>query len=149
MDKSKIVVGTLAALAIVSAVGFGLMFMRLGQDCMSGSDGASCPAVAEVEGVRYYVGSSHDLVNVEGALTPFAQIARTNSSRSFLSMSTYALSGVDPAKVLVAENAPSADQAGRYRLLHSELGEAAEHAEVCPYISAADLPRFDYCPHPQ
>lgn len=135
----------LGLVAIFVAIG-AVLFLGQLDPCMSGSGGGSCPALADVNGVRYYVSSAWDLVNTDGALTPYADISRTNSSMSFLSMTTYALAGVEPGDALVAENNRTDQHPWKYRLLHSDIGNHAAYPALCRYIRPNDLARFGNCP---
>jgi hypothetical protein len=144
IDRNKVVVGILAALAIASAIGFGIMFSRIGDSCMNGNDTASCPVLADVDGIRFYVGGPQELINTEGALTPHSTITRTNSPTHFRSKTTYALAGIDPRVLQVAEAAPDSNEPGQYRLLHP-LNMDAAYPGLCQYFTPADRSIIEEC----
>ncbi len=141
IDRSKVVVGLFAVLAAASAIGFGLMFSRLGGDaCLDRfGEGAACPALAVVNGTRYSVGVPTELVGVENALTPYAEITRTNVPEQFAELTAYALAGVDPTLALVAYTQPGpGDPPGSYRLMFVTGGDDADGAwpAIRPYLPA-------------
>ena len=118
IDRNKVVVGLLAILAVVSAVGFGLMVSRLGDDgCMSGSGSASCPTLADVNGVRYTVSIGQAFKNIEPDLSPYAAISRTNAPDRFAEMQAYSVAGFDPAVLLITRTTVGAGDEGPYRML--------------------------------
>ena len=149
IDRNKAVIGTFAILAALSAIGFALMLGQLGRDaCLDGTGaGASCPALAVVNGMRYGVGNSTQLVDAEAALTPYGDIERTNVPVHFAEMTAYSLSGVDPALVLVARSSATPDAAGPYRLMFvigSGDSDAAWPA-ICRYLPEDDQAADDRC----
>src|SRR5215210_7041543 len=120
INRNNVVVGLLALLAAVSAIGFGLMVSRLGSgDCMSVSNDASCPVLAEVGRTRYMVAVASPLQNIESNLSPHEPIDRTNAPGDFAAFVTYRIADIDPAAVLAAPARPTRDEdVATYRLLY-------------------------------
>ena len=152
IDRNKAVVGLFAILAAASAIGFGIMFTYLGRDsCLDGSDsGASCPALAVVNGTRYGVGVSRPLRVSTDDLTPYAEISQTNVRDNFAEMTAYALAGVDPSAALVAKSAQRLDVAFEYRLMFVTGGKRSEAAwpAICRYFIEEVRAADDRCPDP-
>jgi hypothetical protein len=90
--------GLLAILAVISVV----LFLGNRDGCMSGSDGGSCPALADVNGVRYEISAASQVVDAETALQPAGVVERTNYAPYFLDETVYSLHGVSSRAVLVA-----------------------------------------------
>ncbi len=148
-DRPIVILFTL--LAAASAIGFGIMFSMLGRDaCLDGvGEGASCPTLAVVNGMRYGVGTSTQLVGAEDALTPYGDIARTNVPDQFAEMTAYSPSGVDPTLVLVARNRPTSDDSGPYRLMFVTGGDSdAAWPAICRYFTEDQLITDDRCGAP-
>ena len=152
MNRSNAIVGLLAVLAAAAAIGFGLMLTFVGRDaCLDGSgEGASCPALAVVNGTRYGVGTRTQLVDAEDALTPYGDIERTNVPEHFAEMTAYSLSGIDPALVLVARSGPTPDDGGPYRLMFVIGGGDSDAAwpAICRYFPEDKLIADDRCGAP-
>ena len=96
--------------------------------------GASCPATADVAGVRYAVSGAVDLVQIEDKHTRFAAISATNSGAIFADTTAYAIMGIDPRVLLVASSRVSADSPGRYRELWS-LADDPFPVLFCGYMT--------------
>ena len=150
-NRSRIVLGVLAALAVVSAIGFGLMFMRLGNDsCLDGGDmfGASCPTLAEVNGVRYTISAARGVDVTESDLTPYARIARTNVPDYFSDLQAYSLPGIAPAAALVAPSVSVLDEDdSAYRILWGPAKESSWPA-LCDYLTTAEKSIRQECSAP-
>ncbi len=127
------IVGVFVILAAASAIGFGLMFSRLGGDaCLDGfGEGASCPTLAVVNGQRYQVAIATALEVGEGDLTPYGPISQTNRSEGFSELTAYRVGDIDPSAVLVARAA--AGDGAPYRLLFGPNEDEAFPA-LCDYI---------------
>jgi hypothetical protein len=123
--------GLLLVFGLISVV----FLLGRGDGCMSGNDSGSCPTLADVNGVRYGVGVAQDLVDIEGALTEYGLIARTNVPDYFFGRTAYSISGIDPALVLVAHNAVGQTTAGRYRFLFAlDTNTDAAFPALCDYL---------------
>lgn len=128
--------GLVGLLGLVLIGGFIGVFYASNQDwCMTGSGGgASCPTLADVNGVRYTVSVGHELVDIEPALTPFAPITRTNVPGHFSEMTTFQIRDIDPTAVLVAPAQSVLDEdVGPYRLLHGP-NNANAYPALCEFI---------------
>ena len=120
INRNNVVVGLLALLAAVSAVGFALMIGQLGDGCMNGTGLGSCPALADVRGVRYAVSGPVDLVSIEAHVAPYDTIARSNTPTAFSATTALAIDGVDPNVLLLVSAAQSPENLrGAYRELWS------------------------------
>ncbi len=139
MTRDKVVVGLLALLAIGGALGFGLLMLNaFGRDsCLDGSyAGVACPALAEVNGVRYQVAVATELVDLAPVLSPFAPIGRTNVPDDFSELTTFAIAGIDPTAVLAAPaRAVREEDVAPYRLLYGP-NSARAYPALCHYIPA-------------
>jgi hypothetical protein len=135
IDRNKVVVAVMAVLAVVAAVGFGLMVVRLGGgDCIHSAAGASCPVLAEVDGVRYSVGVANEYIDLQQDLVLHSSIARTNAPDQFAELVTFRIASLDPTAVLAAPARPVlAGDVGPYRLLFGPNSERAWPA-LCDYI---------------
>ena len=145
IDRSKVVVGIFALLATVSAIGFGLMFSRLGDGCMNGSDSGSCPTLADVNGVRYTVGVARGIEIGSDDVAPYSTIARTNVPDYFSELATYAHSGVPATAVIAAPAAAVLDEDDSpYRLLWGPDRSSAFPA-LCRYFSSREAQLLEEC----
>jgi hypothetical protein len=145
IDRGKIVVGLLALLAIASAIGFGLMFMRLGQDCMSGSDGASCPALADVNGMRYEVSGARGVTVTAAQLEAYKPITRSNVPGHFTELTTFRVADIAPEAILFAPATHVSDEDDSpYRILWGPEKEAA-YPGICGYLAEAETRIMDGC----
>jgi hypothetical protein len=150
INRSQVVLGALAALAIVSAIGFGLMFMRLGNDCLgdAGLASGSCPSAAEVNGVRYTTSVARGVDVVATDLTPYASIGRTNVPDYFRDLQAYSIQGISPTAVLAAPSASVLDEDdSAYRFLWGPDRDAAFPA-VCDYYTDAEKENDERCGAP-
>lgn len=136
INRSNVVFALLGLLAVLSAIGFGLMVAQLGRDsCMdSGASGGSCPVLAEVGSVRYSVGVASNYVGLEQDLAPYSPITRTNAPDRFAELTTFRIAELDPTSVLAAPARQDSDEdVGPYRLL---FGPTSDHAwpALCGYF---------------
>ena len=121
------------------AVVIGWQLYQMRDLCMTGSKGGSCPALADVDGIRYYVGGSRELVNVDGALTPYGEIAQTNVPEALNETTAYSLAGIDPKLALVGMSTRLVgDARGPYRLLMADLGDSPVWPALCRYLPAGE-----------
>ena len=136
INRSNLVFGLLVLLAVVSAIGFGLMVTQLGRDsCMDGgASGGSCPVLAEVGSVRYGVGAASDYIGLEQDLAPYSPITRTNAPDRFAELVTFRVADFDPTSVLAAPSRHVSDEdVGPYRLLFGPNADRAWPA-LCSYF---------------
>jgi len=126
----------IAAAILLAVVGWQVYQMR--DSCMNIASGGSCPALADVSGVRYTVSTGRDLVNVENALTEFGDITQTNVPQMFDGMTVYALGTIDPKALLVARAREEFDPGdGAHRLLFALSGErSGVWPALCDYLPA-------------
>jgi len=137
MSRDKIIVGGFALLAAVSAIGFAVMFSRLGpESCMDGPGGVgSCPVLADVNGLRYTAGVASQYPGLEADLSAFSPITRTNAPNNFAELVTYRVGDIDPTLVLAAPALPVyPEDVGSYRLLFGSNSDAAFPA-LCDYFT--------------
>lgn len=80
---------------------------------------ASCPAIADVGGMRYAVSGAVDLVEIEDSLSPFAPVSQTNAADAFAELVAYQVEGIDPAVLLIVPNRIGTENPGHYRELWS------------------------------
>ena len=99
---------------------------QLRDSCMNILSGGSCPTMADVAGVRYYVSTGMDLVDIEDSLTPYSQITQSNVPQQFAESTAYAIAGIDPGVLLVARSSEEFDPGdGAYRLLRTADGDSS------------------------
>ena len=137
MSRDKVIVGGFALIAAVSAIGFAVMFSRLGpESCMDGAGGiGSCPALADVNGLRYTVSVAALYPGLEEDLVPFSPITRTNVPGNFAELKTFKIGDLDPTLVLAAPALPVyPEDVGSYRLLFGSNSDAAFPA-LCDYFT--------------
>jgi hypothetical protein len=142
-----VIVGAFVLLAAASAVGFGMMFSRLGGDaCLDGIGAdSSCPVLAVVGGSRYSVSVASDLRNIEDVLSSHAPIDRTNSPDWFSELVTYRIAEIDPTAVLAAPaQAIVEEDVGPYRLLYGPNSEDA-WPQMCLYLPERDRAADQRC----
>jgi hypothetical protein len=134
----------LAVLALALGIIWGISVLGnlVGGDCMSGSDSASCPALAEVNGVRYSVSASRGVVIGASDLTAYGPITRTNVPGHFSELTAYALTGVAPGAVLAAPATDLIDSP--YRLLTGP-DRASAFPALCRYFNATEQARLAEC----
>lgn len=106
--------------------------------------GGACPAMADVNGVRYAVSGPLDLVGIDSALTRYAQISSAFSSAYFSDPTALAVEGVDPRVLLVARTPPSNEDPGAFRTLWSMAADPFPIA-FCQYISEPDRAAYSDC----
>jgi hypothetical protein len=136
-------IGLLVLILGISAV----MFLGSLDGCMTGNDSASCPTMAEVNGVRYDVGIERDLVGADAALISYGTVTRTNVPKQLAPDSTvYRFTNIDPGVVLAARTASCGDCALRYRLMFAlpSGGEAAFPA-LCDFFTEAEKAIDSHC----
>jgi hypothetical protein len=139
VNRNTVIVGVFAILAAASAIGFGLMFSRLGGDaCLDGfgegAAGGACPALAEVQGMRYEVAVATELIDIEADLIPYEEIGRTNVAGDFAQPLTFRIGSIDPTAVIAASARRARDEdVGPYRLLFGPNEDDAFPA-LCDYI---------------
>ena len=138
--------GLLVLFVAISAV----MFLGKIDGCMSGNDSGSCPAMAEVNGVRYGVSVESDLVNADPSLSSYGTVTRTNVPTQLAPDATvYRFSDIDPGLVLVARTASCGDCALRYRLMFVlPSGGDAAFPTLCRYLPETDRAADDRCSVP-
>jgi hypothetical protein len=146
IDRNKAIVGLFAVLAAASAFGFAIMLTYVGRDaCLDRSGaGASCPALAVVNGMRYQVAVASPLEN-QADLTAYGPISQTNVPDNFSEMVAYRIGDIDPTAVLVAP-ARAGDEAP-YRLLYGPNRDEAYPA-ICDYFPEARLQSDEGCGAP-
>jgi hypothetical protein len=147
IDRNKLVVGLLALLAAVSAIGFGLMFSQIGRDaCFDGGViGGSCPTLAEVNGVRYTVSVARGVAVAESDVTPYNRIARTNVPDYFKELQTYSLRGISPMAALVAPSKSVLDEDdSEFRLLFGPDSASAFPA-LCDFYTDSEKQSDSRC----
>lgn len=134
MTSRRARIGALVGLTLL-VVGISVVYFLGSRDaCMSGSDRGSCPALADVNGVRYEVSVAHPLIDIDSDLTPFAPISRTNVSGYFSELTTFQIRGFDPTDVLVAPARTALEEdVGPFRLLFGPNSGRAYPA-LCDYI---------------
>jgi len=152
INRSQLVLGAFAVLAIVSAIGFGLMFMRLGNDSCLGPavyTSGSCPSAAEVNGVRYAISVARGVDVAEADLTPYARIGRTNVPDYFRDLQAYSLRGISPTAALAAPSISVLDEDdSAYRILWGPDQDSAWPA-LCDYLTDAEKQnQDDHCSAP-
>lgn len=106
--------------------------------------GAACPAMADVNGVRYALSGSVDLPGIEPALTPYAPISQSNSSAAFADGTAFAVDGIDPSVLLVARSSPDDGEPGDYRELWS-LADDPFPVAMCMYMTPQRQAVQDEC----
>ena len=145
ISRNNIVFALMATLAVAAAVGFGLMALRLGGDCMSTSGGGSCPTLAEVNGVRYSVSVARGIVATDDDVTSYAPIAQTNSPALFAELMAYQLEGISPSALLVAPATQATEEDDSpYRILWGP-DSSSGFPEACRFLSAAEQRLFEQC----
>jgi hypothetical protein len=147
INRSQVVLGALAALAIVSAIGFGLMFMRLGNDCLgaAGVASGSCPSAAEVNDLRYSVSVARGVNVNETDVTPYAPIGRTNVPDYFTELQAYSLPGISPTAALVARSVSVLDEDdSTFRILWGPEQQSAFPA-LCGYFVQRERDILEGC----
>ena len=150
INRNNVVFALLGLLAVVSAIGFGLMVVQLGRDsCMDGGgSGGSCPVLAEVGSVRYSVGVASAYIDLEQDLAPYAPIVRTNAPGNFAELTTFRIANLDPAAVLAAPARHVSDEdVGPYRLLFGPDSDRAWPA-LCRYFPIELRHASDECAVP-
>ena len=131
---------TLCALAFVSLAGISCTSEPWGCGM-----GAACPAMADVNRVRYALSGAVDLVNIEPALRPYAPISQSNSAASFADGTALAIDGIDPTVLLVARSSPDDGEPGDYRELWS-LTDDPFPVAYCQYMTAPRQAATEECP---
>src|SRR5262245_56464617 len=149
LSRDKLIVGFFAVLAAVSAIGFGLMMSRLGQDsCLTpeGQSGGSCPELASVNGDLYIVSRTPLLPSVASQVAEYGAMTESNVSELFAGPEVYSISGLDPKGVLVADAA--VDTSGQGEVAPFVLLLARENRSawpgLCDYLptdARADQPQ--------
>jgi len=150
IDRNKLFVGLIAVLAVVSAIGFGLMFSQLGRDsCFDGGViPGSCPSIAEVNGVRYTISVARGVAVDDADVTPYGRIARTNVPDYFNGLQAYSLPGISPLAVLAARSQPVLDEDdSAYRLMWGPDSASAFPA-LCSYYTDAEKQNDSRCGAP-
>jgi hypothetical protein len=97
--------------------------------------GASCPALADVNGVRYTVSGGEVLESINRVLLPYGTMSRTNAPSFFAGDGVLQVAGIDPKALLVAIGAPSDEPNHEYVLLFGP--EAGAWPGLCEFIPAA------------
>jgi hypothetical protein len=110
-------------------------------ECNDSFGAGACPALVDVNGVRYGVNGAVNLVNVEEHLIPHGQMV--GGSVAYFSDSTaFAIEGVDPLVYLVGRNSDDdPEEPGEFRELWSVAGHPFP-VGLCVYLTAdrrADL----------
>lgn len=124
-----------------------VMFLGSVDGCMAASSNGSCPALADVNGVRYAVGAGQNLIGVEPVLFPYGSITKTNVPQVLAEPTAYSISGIDPAVVLVARSAQDADSGGAFRLLLvNRESRAAAWPALCQYLTPDRREAQPECP---
>ncbi len=126
------------------------MLNAFGRDsCLDGSTaGVACPALAEVNGVRYQVAVASELLDIAPDLSPFAPIGRTNVPDDFSELNAYAIAGIDPTAVLAAPaRAVREEDVAAYRFLYGPNSDRAFPA-LCDYIPIDQRERDERCGAP-
>jgi len=73
--------------------------------------GAACPAMAEVNAVRYHTTGAIALREIESALIPAGTISRTNAPQYYANLTVFSVAQIDHRAVLVARSADGAPAA--------------------------------------
>jgi len=145
ISRNNIVFALLGLLIVASAVGFGLMALRLGGDCMSAGAGGSCPTLAEVNGVRYSVSVARGIIATADDVTAYAPITRTNSPTLFTQQVSFQLDGISPTALLVAPAARVLDEDNSpYRILWGP-NSSSGFPEACRYFDASEQALLEEC----
>ena len=139
IDRSKLIFGFFALLATASAIGFGLMFSRLGDGCMNGSDSASCPALADVNGARYSVSAGPFLPALGAALEPYGSITSTNAWTNFADRDVFRIAEIDPAAALAYRVANPEPGAGPFGVLFAFERRTSPWPTLCKYLPVEHL----------
>ena len=148
MTRRLAIIGVVGALLVVGAIWASGFLSRTG-DCLSSSEGASCPTLAEVNGVRYGVSVARGVVASESDVTPFMPIARTNVPSYFTEQTAYLLTGISPTAVLVAPAAAVLDEDdSRFRVLWGPDSQSA-FPQVCHYFNEREQTLLDGCGPPR
>ena len=112
---------------------------------MNGAGGASCPSLAEVNGVRYAVSVARGSLVTERDLTPFAPIARTNVPSYFTAQTAFQIGDISPTSLLAAPAARVFNEDDSpYRILWGPESESA-FPEACRYFNADEQNLLDAC----
>ncbi len=129
MSSTRARIAALLGLSLL-VVGISIvLFLGSADGCMTGSSNASCPTLAEVNGVRYSFSVGLALLDIEDDLTAFGQISRTNVPDYFSETTVYSVTGIDPKVLLIGRAAPMQSDEGPYRLL-SVFG--GDHTSIWP-----------------
>lgn len=131
--RGKVIVAALGLTAVV-AVGV-VAFGPWADPCMNGGGGASCPALADVNGVRYTVSGGEVLESINRALLPYGTMSKTNTPSSFAGSGVMQVAGIDPRALLVAVGAPSGEPNHGYVLLFGP--DEGAYPAVCEYFPSA------------
>jgi hypothetical protein len=140
--RNALVVGAIV-LAVVAIAGF--MYLRQLGSCIDGGAGnASCPALAEVNGISYGVSGPVNLEGIEENLSFYAPIGRSNVGTALSEMTAFSITGVDPLVLLIARSAPD-EPGGPYRELWSVADDPFPSA-LCAYVPPGGAGRYPECP---
>jgi hypothetical protein len=128
----------LAGLALTLGIIWGISVLTNLSDCMNASDDASCPALADVNGVRYFISIARGVEIDAADLTAYAPITQTNVPGHFRELTTFTLAGVSPDAALAAPATNViAGEDSAYRLL-SGPERASAFPALCEYFNAAE-----------
>lgn len=87
---------------------------------------AACPALADINGIRYGVSGAVDLPGIEEHLSPFAVISDTNMDGAFADNTALAIEAIDARALLIVRNNDGPDnEPGDFRELWSLSDEGA------------------------
>jgi len=138
-------VGFLGLLVLFAGIG-AVMFLGQLDPCMrGGSTGGSCPALADVNGLRYSVGVARGIVLTEADVSPYHPISRTNVPDQFSELVAYEITGVDPSTALAAPaNHVLDEDDSSFRILWPQPGKSPFPA-LCRYLDAAEQSMLVEC----
>jgi len=134
VSRDKAIVGLLAVLAIVAALGYAYMFSNLG--CAANG---SCPAQAKIAGTDYGISGQEALPGVAARLVPAADATGTLAASYLSEMTLYGVGDVDPDLILIGR-ARADEDAGEYVVLFSVERSRQAWDALCAYV-ATDDPR--------
>lgn len=132
MTRDKAIVGLLAVLAIVAAIGYAYMFSSLG--C---SANGSCPAQARINGNDYGISGNMDLPGVEARLVPVADATGTLAATYLREATLYGVGDVDPELILIGR-AQAGEDPGEYVVLFSVERSREAWAALCANVATDD-----------
>lgn len=128
--------GGVAAAVLILAAGIA------GIRALDGS--AASLARATVDGRTYMISMGEQLAFAPGDLMPAGTVDDTNAAAFFNDRIAYAVRGVDPSTLLIAERPPGEQTS--YLLL---IGPRADLLDLCPFYEAGSIPSLCVRASPQ